>query len=355
MLTAGLVVAFASVAAPGPAAASPWTLPQGDVAIAVAFEYQRADSEFLDEPGDERSFPLRGRYDGATFNLAARFGLTDRLELGLSLPFRLVSYRSDPVILLEQPEDSTLSPLDYYQENVLDLSRVIVGTGDLTIAGRYRLWLDRLGALAVELRLDTPTGYDGPEGTFGSRPRTQEEFVADLPRFVTPENVRDDVTLGAGVFGVQPGILLGLSFPTGTFIRTDVGYRLRFGGAGDQVAGSFKIGQLLGERLLVYAETRGVYAVTTGRVIGISVAAADPDLPAADFAGANNLVLREVTLDADAVDVGGGVLYRLTDTVEVFLGGYRVVWGRNTSAVGSIFTGLAVRTDLRSDGAGSGS
>jgi hypothetical protein len=334
---------------PPPALASPWTLPRGEVAISTAFEYQRADSEFLDERGDERPFPLRGRYDGATFNLAGRFGLTDRLELELSLPFRLVSYRSDPVILLDRPEDSPLSPLDFFQENILDFSQTRVGTGDLTVAGRYQLWLDRLGAFALELRLDTPTGYEGPAGTFGERPRSQEEFLADLPRFVAPENVTDDVTLGAGVFTVRPGLLLGLSFPSRTFLRVDGAYELRFGGGGDQVVWSFKVGQLLGDRLLVYAETRGTWAVTTGRVIGISVAAANPDLPAADFAGAENLVIREVTLDRDAIDVGGGVLYRLTDQVEVFLGGSRIVYGRNTAAVGSIFTGFAVRTDLRPD------
>lgn len=336
----------AGLAAPTPAAASPWTLRQGEVVLGAAFEFQFADGEFLDERGAEQPFPLRGAYRGATFNLAARFGLTDAFELELQLPFRLVAYRSDPVILLEQPPGSTAAALDFYQENVLDFSQLQAGTADLSLAARYRLWLDRLGALAIQLRFATPTGYDPPSGTFGDRPTDQQDFVENVETFVRPENVTDDVTLGYGVVVLEPSVLLGLAFSSGTFLRLDAGYQFRFGGGGDQLVGAFKVGQLLGDRVLLFAEARATWAVTEGRVIGISVAAEDPELPATAYGGTTNLVLRELTLDRDAVDVGGGALFKLTPGLEAFVGGSRTVWGRNTAAIASVYAGLAWRTDL---------
>ena len=110
--------------------ASPWTLPQGRFVFGTNFNHQAADSEFFDK-GAARKFPLRGEYDSAGLSAYARIGFTDWMEFELSLPFSVVSYQSDSVLLVPQPEDSQVSSLDFYQENVIELNRTVVGVGDL--------------------------------------------------------------------------------------------------------------------------------------------------------------------------------------------------------------------------------
>ncbi len=324
------------------ASASPWTLPRGTIALSGTFGYQSATREFLDG-GRAQNFPLRGAYTGTGFYLGLRVAFLDGLELEFGLPIRQVSYTSDSVILLEPPEGSTERAIDYYQRNILNFSRTNSGIGDLNLAARYRL-LQQPFALAAEVRVKAPTGYTGPQGTFGDRPSSNAAFLADVRRWVTPENVRDDVTLGDGQLDTSLGLLFGYSFRTQTFVRADAAYNVRFGGAGHQVISAVRAGQGIGRWLLLYGWAQLTYTVTQGRVIGVSVAAQDPNVPATEYLGANNLLLRELRLERDALDIGGGVIVRLTPEVELNLGYSRTVWGRNTAATDSLSLGLGVRT-----------
>ncbi len=154
------------------------------------------------------------------------------------------------------------------------------------------------------------------------------------------------MTLGDGQVDLGLSMLFGVSFPSRTFLRLDLGYDLRLGGAGDQVVGSFKAGQLLGQRVLLYADTRLAYAWQEGRVIGVSVAAIDPTLPASEYGGLNNLALREVTLDRDWLELAVGGIVKITDSVEINIGYNRTLWGRNTSLVQSVYVTLGVRTSV---------
>lgn len=326
--------------------ASPWTLPKNKLVVWASADYQFARQEFLDS-NTAQNFPLRGQLDATSISVGARIGLTDRLELEVSLPFRVVSYRSDPVLLVAQPESSALSSLDFYQENVIDLSRTVSGVGDFRFTPRVRLFKAPV-AVAFEFGIKAPTGYDGPAGTFGDRPSSQEAFLADVGRFVAPENVQDDVTLGDAQLDLSPRLLLGYALRTGTFFRGALGYDLRLGGAGDQIYAELKAGQVLHPRLLVYAGVNLVYAVQTGRVIGVSVAAEDPDVPARDYGGLDNLRLREVTLDRDALDLSGGVIVRMSPAFEVNVGLQRTLWGRNTSVITAVSLSAAFRSDIGS-------
>ncbi|MCA9547402.1 MAG: hypothetical protein KC613_23525, partial [Myxococcales bacterium] len=247
------------------------------------------------------------------------------------------------VILLPRDPASAVGELDYHQENIIDLSQRVQGVADLKLALRYRLWLAQTVG-AVQLEVVTPSGYRGPQGTFGEKPNSINAFVSDLPRFVRPENVADDVTLGDGVLQIKPAFLFGWGFASGTFVRVDVGYNVRLNGAGDLLNGALRAGQLLGRHVLVYAGIEGEYTVQDGRVIGVSVAAEDPTLPAADYGGTNNLALREVTLDRDRLVVPAGLILRVTEQAELNLGYATTVWGRNTSKVHSASVGLAIRT-----------
>ena len=332
------------VLAPELAGASPWTLPKGRGVLWTGFSYQTADREFLDD-GGAQVFPLAGNYDAASLSFGGRLGVTDDFEVELSVPLTVVSYQADPVILVDQPADSSQSSIDFFQENVINLSQTRAGVSDLRLAGRYRL-LRRPFVATVEVGMKIPTGYEGPAGTFGERPETQEAFLDDITTFVRPGNVTDDVTLGDAQVDLQASLLLGYALRVGTFFRLNAGYRLRLGGAGDQVIGLVRVGQAIGRRFLVYGGAQVAYTVQDGRVIGISVAAEDPTLPATAYIGANNLLLREVQLARNSINVGGGLILRLTDRLELN-GGYEyTVWGRNTSAIHSASMSLALRVEI---------
>src|SRR5687768_4522162 len=168
-------------------AGGPWTLPRGDIALVGSYSYQVATTEFLDTNPDylpedvrlsrgERDYPLNGRYTGSTYSLGIRVGFTDRLELELNLPLKIVSYQSDPVILFGAPPGTEGdAELGYYRDNVINLSDSALGLGDLTLSATYRWFLEPF-AMATEVRIKAPTGYDEPEGTFGDDPSRLEDI-----------------------------------------------------------------------------------------------------------------------------------------------------------------------------------
>lgn len=306
---------------------------------------QFADREFLDA-GGERDFPLNGQFFGAGLTLSMRLGVTDRFELEASVPMRFVGYRSDPAILLRAPAGlDDAAALQFYQDNVVDFSQTGAGISDITVRGRYQYldWGRFVSALQLSIR--TPTGYDPPEGTFGSEPTTIEAFTAAADTIVRTENVRDDVALGDGVLELEPAVLFGVALGSGTFARGTAAYALRLGGAGDQIRGDLRVGQSLGPRLLIYLSGRLVLTVEEGDLIGISVVAADPDLPSSGFVdGGTRLLPRP--LERDALDVGGGFVWKTTDAVELNFSLQRTVWGRFTAAtwVGALSFVLRTKT-----------
>ena len=341
----GVVLGAATSLVCPTATASPWTLPQGRGVLWTGFTIQAAGMEFLDEGGAQR-FPLDGQYNATTMMAGGRVGLTDRIEVEFTVPFSVVSYQSDPVVLLEAPNGlQGQQALDFYQENVINLSRTRAGLSDIQLAGRFRLLRGPFVA-TVELGIKTPTGYEGPAGTFGERPDSQEEFLANLPAFANPGNVTDDVTLGDGQVDLHGSLLLGYALRAGTFFRVNAGYKLRLGGAGDQVTGLARVGQAIGRRVLLYGGARIAYSVQDGRIIGISVAAIDPELPATEYGGTTNLLLRQVQLARNQLDVGGGLILRLTDELEFNAGYEYTIWGRNTAAIHAASISLALRVEI---------
>ena len=322
------------------ARASPWVLDEDQVVISGRFDLQNARREFLDEGSSAQVFPLEGTYRAANFETSVRYGLLDRFELQLRVPVKVVSYTSDPVILLPSEEGG----LDYYQDNTIDLSEHLVGVGDIRWSGIYQI-IQGSFTTAVGLTMKTPTGYDRPAGTFGREPTSEQDFQENIATYVQPDNVEDDVTLGDGQVDLDAEVLLGWSLPSRTFLRLDAGYRLRLGGAGDQVLGDLKVGQLIGERLLLKVGSRLEYAVQDGEVIGISVAADDPTLPAEAYGGTTNLDPREVPLDYDRLTLNAGLILQVTESTEAQVSYNRVLWGRNTSLTQTLSMGLGVKFD----------
>ncbi|MEO1235013.1 MAG: hypothetical protein AAFZ18_39610 [Myxococcota bacterium] len=325
--------------------ASPWTLKRGELVLTSAFDVQFADREFLEE-GGERVFPLNGRFFAAGLTLSARLGITDRIELEASVPLRFVGYQSDPAILQRAPPGlGDAEALGFFQESIVDFSQSGAGIADITLRGRYQyLNWGRLVS-ALQFSITTPTGYDPPEGTFGLEPTTIEAFLSDEANLVRPQNVRDDVALGDGVLELEPAVLVGVALGSGTFARASAAYALRLGGAGDQVRADLRIGQGIGARVLLYLSGRLAVTVEDGDLIGISVVARDPNTPAVGFIdGGTRLLPRP--LERDALDVGGGFVWKTTDAVEMNFSLQRTIWGRFTAAtwVGSLNFVFRTRT-----------
>lgn len=344
-LMIGTVFGFAA-----PASAQ-WTLPKGQVVWSTAFDFQYADHEFFGQDGEPRArrpFPLRGEFFGTTMRFDARVGFTDELEFEFELPLRTVTYMSDPVLLLPQAAASGETSLDFYQRNIIHLSQATAGLADIQVIGRYRFMLQPF-PLTGEVRLKVPGGYRGPAGTFGTSPRSAQELADNPERYVSPENVTDDVTLGDAQVDVVTRILAGASFDTGTFVAGDVGYNARFDNAGHQFVASIRAGQLIERLILPFVGASFAYTVTEGRVIGVSVAADDPELPAEEYGGLTNLFLREVRLERNFLDLYAGLIVRLTPDVELKLAYAQTLWGMNVAAVSTFSIGIGARTQLFGD------
>lgn len=321
--------------------ASPWTLPRGTLVLSSSFDFQFADTEFIDR-GGERAFPLEGQFFGGGMTLSARLGVTDELEIEGSIPIRFVGYTSDPIILRTPPGGS--GDLGFFQANVVDFSQTGAGVGDIAIRGRYRFLTSRLVA-ALQLSIITPTGYEEPAGTFGREPTTVAEFEQAVDQIVSPENVQDDVVLGDGVLELEAALLAGLALDTGTFVRASAGYALRLGGAGDQLRADVRAGQAVDERVLLFVSTRLALTVESGDLIGITVVARNPEESAADLTQNQQLRLVPRPLERDALDVGGGLVWRMTADVELNLSYERTVWGRFTAATHVAALTFLFRTD----------
>ncbi|MEO1335775.1 MAG: hypothetical protein AAFV29_09020 [Myxococcota bacterium] len=327
-----------------PAHASPWTLRRGVALMQTSFGFQMADSEFIDV-GPERSFPLRGRLMGTSLDLGLRLGLSDRIEVEVGVPLRAITYTSDPAVIRRFRGVGIDAARDFYVNNVIDFSQSATGVGDVRLAGRYQLALEPL-AVAAELALKIPTGYDGPEGTFGRTPLTVDTFEANPDDFVQPDRVRDDVTFGDAQVDVAAQLLLGTVFDTGTFIRLGVGYNYRLQGAGDQFLANVQINQTLSPKLLFFAFGRLAYSVEDGDSIGISIAAIDPDQPPEAFVNFANTRAYIRPLQNDQLEVGGGLIWRVGGDFELNVSYGRVVWGQFTAASHSLSMGVGLRLDF---------
>lgn len=319
--------------------ASPWLLPPDTLVLSGRYDYTYASEEFLADEGTLQRYPLEGRYLANTYTLGARFGLSERFELEMSLPLKVVSFRSDPVILLSPTNDA--DPFNFYQENIISFNQSSVGLGDLNLIARFSTSTYPI-ASSIELAVSAPTGYQPPTGTFGDMPSSSDDFVSQAQDLARPENIRDDVTLGDGVFSFTPTFHAGFGSSFGLFLRGSAGLRLRNGGAGDQLITEAKTGYFITQWMLIYG---GVYSELTlrrGRVIGLSIAAEDPALPAEEYEGLANLKPIPVTLDRDLITTPIGVLFKPLKAVDITLTYSPIISGRNVAKAHTVSIGVNV-------------
>jgi hypothetical protein len=197
---------------------------RGQLTAEVQLDYARADRNRALFRGIEivesvlvGEFNINeSRQDILTGSTSLRYGVTDRLELGVRLP---VVYRSDTSVLVPV-QGSTGN--DAARE--IDSSATGRGFGDLEMSARYQL-VDAKGGgpfIVGNLQVVAPTGTN----------------PFDLPRLATGEATR--AATGAGFWGVSPSVTAILPTDPAVLFGT-IGYTRNFGRSVDTVISPVRI------------------------------------------------------------------------------------------------------------------
>ncbi len=324
----GVVLACAS------ATGSPWVLPESATVLQLDFRTEFADREFLPD-GTNQDFPINGKFSSQTLGINVRHGFGEGFEGSLALSYKAVAFSADPVTAVGPiaidpiTTEATIGQiLPTFAVNKQD-----EGLADIYASVRYNLLGGPL-LITPELEVKIPGGYESPSGTFvnddpGLVPNPDQEgaFVEQRTGDV---NAADDVSLGDGQVDLRLSVLFGAFIaPSRTFARAGAGINFRFGGAGQQFVGDFKVGQLLGDNFIFFASTKATLTLTEGEVIGKSFATGDPDTPAQAFP-LTSLEFIDLRLDKDALEFSGGAIFKV-DAYEVILTGGKILWGQNIS------------------------
>lgn len=303
-----LCLILSALVATSSAWASPWTLPNDELALRVGYDIQTASEEFLQD-GTQQAYPLDGQFFSSTLSLDARYGVNSKLEVAIRGTFRHSSYESDP-LLLRLPESGTLEDT---RTSIQDVEDTAMGIGDILLATRYnfhRSWLLVTG----ELQAKIPTGYDSPSGF--------------------------NVALGDGQVDVIPSLLLGTYIDsTQSFVRMDIGYNVRLGGPGHQALVGLKAGQFVTQSFIVIAGVDVAQTLFDGETFGDSFVVRQPEVPY-DQLDPDSIEVIPLSLDRDAVRAEIGAILRV-ESVELVFGYSRVFSGRNTASLHSLNIGFA--------------
>ncbi len=299
--------------------ASPWTVPDDELAILTSLDFSFAEEEFILD-GTRQDFPLNGRFLSTQFTTTLRYGFTEDFEGGMTLRPKMISYRADPVILPKETAQPT--------QNLVDFSSQQFGMGDVDLFARYQI-VDAFVVVSTETRGQLPTGYQRPTGT------SMDENSESSP-------VEDDATLGDGRAHLQQSLFAGTYIPsTRTFVRADAGYRLIFGGVGDQVRGGLKVGQNIMGTLIPFVSLRGGYTVYEGESVGQTAIARDPGVPSEAFEQSN--IRREpLLLDRNYLKVTAGLIVPLEQS-ELQISYARIIDGVNIPTLNTVSMGLSTR------------
>ena len=223
------------VGCPATTFAGAWTLPQGKFWGKATFLHQNADEWYLATPqftdgvlhdvGARKSYRFNGEYDLKAFIIEGFYGVTDRFDLGVKMPYFDQVFRDDTRKVA--PEDA--------------------GFSDLWVYAKWR-------ALLQPALLTVAVGAKIPTGKF----KNEDGFIP----------------VGEGQWDFDFGAQLGRSFwPLPLYGNIDVGYRVRKENKqirrdpGDEWFLNAEVGYTITRRLMVmakYERLRGDPAVEFG-------------------------------------------------------------------------------------------
>ena len=177
--------------------AGAWTLPAGHFWTKLAFLKQATDEEYVSvggqgrppdptvlyTPGDRARYRFNGMYDSRALFFDIHYGITDRLDVGVQLPFYQQRFSDDALLVgFGEPRRAT-------------------GFGDLRAFLKFRV-TDRPLVATLKVGAKAPTG-----------------------RFVNEDGI---IPVGEGQWDYDFILQLGRSFwPVPAYATGEVGYRLR--------------------------------------------------------------------------------------------------------------------------------
>ena len=136
-LTAGCLLMWA----PSSLTAGAWTLPQGHLWAKATYFQQKTDEWYIASPqfvgklhkaGTRRPYLFNGEYDSQAVFLEAYYGVTDRLDLGVQVPFFDQVFDDDT--RLEPPSDSGFSDIRFFAKlNALQKPVLVTFKGGVKI------------------------------------------------------------------------------------------------------------------------------------------------------------------------------------------------------------------------------
>ncbi len=280
----------ASLLAPSMASAGGWVQPKDGYYLKLSGNYLYSTDEF-DFEGNKRSLFLTdstwvdAAYRDVGFTAYLEYGITDRLTLVGSLPFKILTSRRT----VQQP----FTPVREQDINT-------GGLGDMSIGIRYPL-VDPGVPLAVETKVKIPMGYATEPDNQGS-------------------------PLGSGKVDASIAMQAGASlYPIPAYLTGDIGYRLRAGSLADEWFFAAEVG---GHR---------------GRVFGkVSVAGSLTTTTPADLsqAGTNS---GQTFADQDAFKLSPAVGLALSPEVSLVVEAFYIFAGKNTIAGTTMGMGLVFR------------
>lgn len=263
----------------GAAVAGAWVQPRDGYYFKLSTAWLDSGHEFNSDgekvdilAGDP--FVTDASYRDLTVGAYVEYGLTDRLTILGTLPFRVLSSRRTQSIA-----SSSLSR---------DIDATTAGFGDLSLGARYPLHTGTI-PVSVQGSVRVPLGYDR-----------------------APEN--GGPPLGSGRLDAEGRLLAGLSlYPFPGYLTGGVGYRFRGGDIDDE--------------LLFEAEAGATWGRISGR-IGVSGVYSTGDPPELADEATSSVVIT----DQDILQLIPALGVRINDEISLVVEAFHIVDGRNTVA-----------------------
>lgn len=278
---AGVLAALALVAAAGNAEAGAWLRPAGSYYFKLSASRLYTEQEY-DYAGNKvdilagQETLINTSYRDASVSAYLEYGLSDRVTLLATLPFKVLTARRTE--LTEVPDIRR------------DVDATNGGLSDALVAMKIPL-LTTPFPIAVQGGVKLPLGYDD-----------------------TPYN--GGPPLGSSRIDVEAHLLAGVSFyPVPAWAGASVGYRVRGGDLDDQWLFGAEAGATWW-RLQLKAGIDGLYSTSD-----------PPDLAAVSRGGASPAT---IVTNQDVLEVTPAISYLVNDEISFVLETFTVVDGRNT-------------------------
>ena len=283
-------LALLLAAAPAQLHAGAWTQPQGGFYSKLAgLSFSSVAYLDLDGERQDRAEDPRGELSDRGYSAYLEYGLLERLTLVASLPYKSLEFRNPTEARYFEALDSTIVRQHPDQS--------ASGLADLELRLRWRLLLEPAVSLAAGGKL--PLGYEVP---------------TEIPESYVP--------LGTGETDAEVRLLVGTSlYPVPGYVTGTLGYRRRGGEYGDELFHGLEGGYSF-DRLLLKGVIEGIQTLgdcgATGEGGGL-------------VGDQNNLKLSP------------GLIWSLSDRVEISADLFHIVSGCNTAAGTTYALGLAFK------------